>query len=245
MTLKSLRGQLEDDLNLEKNALKPYKSAIAEFVDKIIALGQENQGENERDHTKDAPEKRHGKKRKSIDSDEGKDSDGAKKAGPRMYSARVNRLRTLCKSATITIPPNIYSKNKTDDELAEALEKLLDKNGLRPNASSHDIARVKARIQLERDLDGIDTSNIITEGRRTRRARVNQVVQHDYRSDDEEENSDNEVKDNNDSDVSEESDVESGSIEEDLSASESDAGVSSKGRKEKKLDEWSDDDLDD
>lgn len=51
-------------------------------------------------------------------------------AGPRQYSRAVEKLRGVCKAATITIPPNIYVKHKTDEELQAALQALLDKHGL-------------------------------------------------------------------------------------------------------------------
>lgn len=176
-------------------------------------------------------------------------------AGPRQYSKRVVKLRNLCKEATITIPPSLYVKHKTDDELAEALEALLEKHGLSADsggcvgssalsphhasrqsvrlaavapkaivppswsrivlagarsandnpcrfpgagclvtrfsagscgvdcsncllcclpglaarAGKEEVAKVKRKLALQRDLDGIDTSNIIFEGGRRRR----------------------------------------------------------------------------
>ena len=55
-------------------------------------------------------------------------------AGPRQYSRKVEKLRGICKAATITIPPSLYVKNKGDDELAAALEALLEKHELDGNA---------------------------------------------------------------------------------------------------------------
>lgn len=93
----------------------------------------------------------------------------ASKAAARTYSKKVDRMRSLCRQATITIPPNIYVKNKTDRELEAAFEALLEKNGLEANAGANEVAKVKAQLQIQRDLDGIDTSNIISDGRRSRR----------------------------------------------------------------------------
>jgi len=87
----------------------------------------------------------------------------------RTYSKKVDRMRSLCRQATITIPPNIYVKNKSDQELEAAFKALLEKNGLEANAGAHEVAKVKAQLQIQRDLDGIDTSNIISDGRRSRR----------------------------------------------------------------------------
>lgn len=98
----------------------------------------------------------------------GKDAAPAKASGPRQYSKRVEKLRTLCKQATITIPPTLYVKNKSDDELAAALEALLEKHGLSAGSGPNEVARAKQQLQTVRDLDGIDTSNIVEGGRRQR-----------------------------------------------------------------------------
>jgi hypothetical protein len=97
----------------------------------------------------------------------------ASKAAARTYSKKVDRMRSLCRQATITIPPNIYVKNKTDKELEAAFEALLEKNGLEANAGANEVAKVKTQLQIQRDLDGIDTSNIISDGRRSRRGATN------------------------------------------------------------------------
>ena len=55
-------------------------------------------------------------------------------AGPRQYSRKVEKLRTICKNATITIPPSLYVKNKGEDELAAALQALLEKHDLDINS---------------------------------------------------------------------------------------------------------------
>ena len=93
----------------------------------------------------------------------------AAKTGPRVYSKRVDKLRALCRQATIGIPPNVYVKNKTDEELAAAILALLDKQDLHERSSATDVARAKHNLQLQRDLEGIDTSNILEGGRRARR----------------------------------------------------------------------------
>lgn len=52
------------------------------------------------------------------------------RAGPRQYSKRVEKMRSVCKAATITIPPSLYSRNKEEGALEAALEELLAKHGL-------------------------------------------------------------------------------------------------------------------
>lgn len=51
-------------------------------------------------------------------------------AGPRQYSKAVEKLRGVAKAATVTIPPTLYVKNKSDEQLQAALEALLEKHDL-------------------------------------------------------------------------------------------------------------------
>lgn len=83
-------------------------------------------------------------------------------------SARVEKIKRILKQATITISPSIYVKHKAENELYEALCNLLRKEGLSSNPSEREISALRKRKQIERDLDGIDTSNIIETGRRRR-----------------------------------------------------------------------------
>jgi DNA-binding transcriptional regulator PaaX len=66
----------------------------------------------------------------------------------------------------------IYLQNKGEAALIKALQELLAKHGLTPNSDAGALARVKAKLELSRDLEGIDMSNIISDegGRPTRRA---------------------------------------------------------------------------
>jgi len=54
-------------------------------------------------------------------------------------------------------------------EMEEAVAKYLNKHGLQEGSSHADIIQVKEKLGLERDLDGIDASNIIDSGPRSRR----------------------------------------------------------------------------
>lgn len=64
----------------------------------------------------------------------------------------------------------MYVKNKTETELLSALETLLEKHDLTVDAGPNEIAKVKSKLQIQRDLDGIDTTNILEGGRRHRGA---------------------------------------------------------------------------
>ncbi|PSC69587.1 glutamic acid-rich [Micractinium conductrix] len=101
----------------------------------------------------------------------GQEGKPAKASGPRQYSKQVEKLRSICKAATITIPPNLYIKHRDDEAgMRAALEALLDKHGLDGGAGEREISKARAALQVQRDLDGIDTSNIIEGGRRRRGA---------------------------------------------------------------------------
>ena len=67
-------------------------------------------------------------------------------AGPRQYSRKVEKLRSICKAATITIPPSLYVKNKGEDELAAALEALLEKHDLDINSGGCSAVRRAGRV---------------------------------------------------------------------------------------------------
>ena len=56
-------------------------------------------------------------------------------AAPRQFSKRVERLRKICRQATVAIPPTVY-RNKDDDALVAALEALLDKHGVSTHAGA-------------------------------------------------------------------------------------------------------------
>jgi hypothetical protein len=62
-------------------------------------------------------------------------------------------------------------QNKDPASLRAALQQLLGGQGLSEHSDAQAIARVKAQLERERDLEGIDTSNIIEEdgGRGSRR----------------------------------------------------------------------------
>ena len=74
------------------------------------------------------------------------------------YGPRVERLRRLCRAATIAIPPNAYRAAKAgggEAALAAALEALLAKHGLDKGSDRAATDAVRARLQLQKDLDGV------------------------------------------------------------------------------------------
>ena len=159
VTMKKLRATLEDDLSLKPDELKPFKQLIANYVDTLMTKQEKGEADAKQAKNRENEPMNVRSKTKSASSS----------SAPRTFSKKVNQQRSLCRLATIPIPPSVYAKNKTDEELAAALEALLEKHGLSASSNSQDAAKIKAKLQLQRDLDGIDTSNIISEGRRNRR----------------------------------------------------------------------------
>jgi len=73
-------------------------------------------------------------------------------------------------------------REKTEAGREASLLKILSERGLHPKSSADQIQRVRAEVELAKDLDGIDASNVIEGGRRRRAATVNQWGQAiDYR----------------------------------------------------------------
>lgn len=94
-------------------------------------------------------------------------------AGKKGYSRAVKKMQAMCKQATITIPPQVWSKARQgEDELQQAFIDLLAKHDLSPSSGSQDVERAKHALATQRDLDGIDTSNIVSQSRRAAAPRV-------------------------------------------------------------------------
>ena len=82
-------------------------------------------------------------------------------------------MQAMCKSATITIPPQVWQKaRKGEEALQAALEELLAKHELSRRSSAQDVERTRNNLATQRDLDGIDMSNIVTSRRRAAAPRV-------------------------------------------------------------------------
>jgi hypothetical protein len=97
------------------------------------------------------------------------DNTSKKESKSRELSARFIRMRNICRQAGIVVPPSLYKKEYTNDMMEDGILELLKKNGLDERSQKASILEVKEKLQLQRDLDGIDTSNIIEDGPRSRR----------------------------------------------------------------------------
>ncbi|XP_024359249.1 uncharacterized protein [Physcomitrium patens] len=94
-----------------------------------------------------------------------------------VYGKKVELFKSTIKACGITVPPSVYRKAKQAPEerreavLIKEMEAILLKEGLTANASKDDIKAVKKRKEKLKDLEGMDTSNIIVESTgRPRRA---------------------------------------------------------------------------
>ena len=94
-------------------------------------------------------------------------------AGKKEHSRAIQKMQAMCKQATINIPPGVWQKARLgEQELQTAFEELLRKHDLAQNSSAQDVERARCTLAIHRDLDGIDTSNIVSRSRRAAAPRV-------------------------------------------------------------------------
>ncbi|KAI3820102.1 hypothetical protein L1987_13960 [Smallanthus sonchifolius] len=89
-----------------------------------------------------------------------------------VYGKNVERLKSIIKACGMTVAPTVYKKakqapeNKREAILIKELEEILSKEGLSTNPSEKEIKDVKRRKETAKELEGIDTSNIVLGSRR-------------------------------------------------------------------------------
>ena len=199
MTLKAVRRQLEHDLGLNKDGLKPFKDTISAGIDEVsrrarrrgsaARKGGDLAPPLRRRSSRSTPSRRRPsplgarrhrartrrqalgasaarwrqrgarllRQRQQVRASPAGHASGwcqlrsarrlllgpppppththACAAAPRQFSKRVERLRKICRQATVAIPPTVY-RNKDDDALVAALEALLDKHGVSTHAGA-------------------------------------------------------------------------------------------------------------
>ncbi|XP_022773227.1 glutamic acid-rich protein-like [Durio zibethinus] len=111
-------------------------------------------------------------------SDDGRSQSSTAKAVKRketfasVYGKHVEHLKSVIKSCGMSVPPSIYkrvkqvSENKREAQLIKELEEILSKEGLSANPSEKEIKEVRKRKERAKELEGIDTSNIVSNSRR-------------------------------------------------------------------------------
>jgi len=185
---KGFRRVLERDLNLPKRALdeEPMKGAIGKLLMRVIETGTVEDDEEEEDEDDDDDETDEEEEEDFSDSEEAKPKKKKVKAQQQQKkktakaetltkeapNATVSKLRQMCKDAGITKATHVFMKYKTNEERQTELEKLLGEYDLDIRSSSKDVAKVKAKIERDKDLEDIDASNIIEGGRRRNRTQV-------------------------------------------------------------------------
>ena len=128
----------------------------------------------------DASELPSTKKRRVIDPKTNKTKTTKKKRKPAQAQKKtaapvagvVATLRDVCKRAGLTYQ-HVFMRHKDDETRIESLRGILNENGLDGKSSDAQIAKVRAKVELARDLDGIDQSNVIEGGRRRRAVATN------------------------------------------------------------------------
>ena len=132
--------------------------------------------EEEEEEEEEERKPRKGKAKKSSSTSSTRKGTGAAKAtapSSAQMSPATAKLRDLCKRAGLAYQ-HVFMKHKTDAGRQEALATILDKAGLSRGSDGAAVARVRAARDRERELDGIDASNVIEGGRRRRAASTNQ-----------------------------------------------------------------------
>ncbi|KDP32787.1 hypothetical protein JCGZ_12079 [Jatropha curcas] len=133
------------------------------------------------------------------------------------YGKHVEHLKSVIKSCGMSVPPVVYKKvkqvpeNKREAQLIKELEEILSREGLSSNPSEKEIKEVRKRKERAKELEGIDTSNIVSSSRR--RSTTSYVpppkpkvpVESDSDNSDEDEDED---EDDDDDDEEEENDEE-------------------------------------
>ncbi|KAI5080881.1 hypothetical protein GOP47_0004064 [Adiantum capillus-veneris] len=88
-----------------------------------------------------------------------------------VQNRKIEHLKKIIKACGLTIPPQIYKRVKQQPEekhdkfLIKELEDILSRNGLSSDPSEKEIKAAKRKIAREKDMEGIDTTNIILEPR--------------------------------------------------------------------------------
>ncbi|KAF3774500.1 AP-3 complex subunit mu [Nymphaea thermarum] len=117
------------------------------------------------------------------------------------YGKKIEHLKNVIRSCGI-VPPSVYKRvkqapeSKQESSLFKELEDILRREGLPLNPSEKEIKDVRRKKEREKDLEGIDTSNIISGSRRTRTNFPMPLNPRDESSEDSDEgDTDNEVSD--------------------------------------------------
>ncbi|TYI76074.1 hypothetical protein E1A91_D06G051400v1 [Gossypium mustelinum] len=141
-----------------------------------------------------------------------------------VHGKRVEHLKSVIKLCGMSVPPSIYKRvkqvpeNKREAQLIKELEDILSKEGLSANPSEKEVKDVRKRKERAKELEGIDTGNIVISSRRRPTTSFTPPPKPkipDVSSDDESEESDEDDGDGDDDDEDADDDGNSQSEESD------------------------------
>jgi len=207
LSLKQARRLVEKDLNLPLKALDDprWKPTVATAVDAVLAEPASQENSTKQIKSRESVgscNKRHitkAKKEKDIISS---------KTGPKTglgLSREAVKLKGLLTQCTIKITPNLY-KGADEDEFVRRLEELLAKHGLSRHSSHSELQACRRLVAKERELDGIDTSNVILTQSRRARPQVNYAQFDQVKADSDQDSEEDKNDTSDESDKSNESD---------------------------------------
>lgn len=175
LTMKRARRVLEDDLRVQTNTLDDpnLKATVKSCIDNLLST--ENLHEHKRKrkasstaqqvHTQDQKQARKASA-KSVK------STSATQPKSQHVSRRLQRLKESLRTAGIVVPPVVYKKAAGDEgKLCEMLKQMLEDEGLSEKSKREELKQVKDRKDTEKDLEGIDTANIVSDSRSQRTTR--------------------------------------------------------------------------
>ncbi|KAH9298680.1 hypothetical protein KI387_030362, partial [Taxus chinensis] len=189
-TLKGRKRKKEPESEYKKSVKKPKKKNSVEDED-AEPLKSEMKRMKEVESLDEIEESV--KNRASEDSDSGSsDNEEAeiktkKTTNPVVDGEQVQNLKKIIRSCGTTIPPVVYKKAKQQSEskreayLIQELTAILKREGLSSNPTDKEIKAVKRRKERAKDLEGIDTTNIISDSRSRRAASSNFFIAPQYK----------------------------------------------------------------
>ncbi|KAL1188279.1 hypothetical protein V5N11_013488 [Cardamine amara subsp. amara] len=160
-------GEEDEEFAVKKKTAQKRKSPMSEGT-----------GKRKRENEKVASVKKTKQTDSQSDSDAGDNPSSSEKSVKKqetattVYGKRVEHLKSVIKSCGMSIAPSVYRKakqapeEKREDTLIKELKEILSKEGLSSNPSENEIKEVKKRKERSKELEGIDTSNIVSSIRR-------------------------------------------------------------------------------
>ncbi|KAK9865941.1 hypothetical protein WJX84_011624 [Apatococcus fuscideae] len=168
-----------DEQQEQDSAAANQQVSVTEPKSKPKASKPSSKPIKEQERSKPAKEQKGSKQNDQKASKQRKPSKQVKKPveGKKEHSRAIQKMQAMCKQATINIPPGVWQKARLgEQELQTAFEELLRKHDLAQNSSAQDVERARCTLATHRDLDGIDTSNIVSRSRRAAAPRINYAL---------------------------------------------------------------------